>query len=70
MSLGYCLIFDSMRMNTPITKNDICRTKKQFQKPLAIDLDFKKQLPCKIPLYIRDKLKTLLDELIQDGIIR
>ena len=51
-------------------KYDMGRTKQKFHIPLKRDFEFKKQRPSKIPLHLRDKFETLMDELIEAGIIR
>ena len=50
-------------------KYDINRTKQKFHIPLKKDCEFKKQRPSKVPLHLREKTETLMDELIQAGII-
>ena len=51
-------------------KYDIGRTKQKFHIPVKKNCEFKKQRPSKVPLHLRDKLETLMHELIQAGIIR
>ena len=51
-------------------KYDIGRTKQKFYIPLKKDCEFKKQCPSKIPLHLREKLESFMDEPIQAGIIR
>ena len=51
-------------------KCDIGHTKQKFHIPHKKDCEFKKQRPSKVPLHLRDKLETSMDELIQAGITR
>ena len=51
-------------------KYDIGRTKHKIHLPLKKDATFKNQLPSKIPIHLRDKLRKPMDDLIQAGIIR
>ena len=51
-------------------KYDVGRTKQKFHIPLKLDCEFKKQRPSKVPLHLREKLETIMDEIIQAGIIR
>ena len=50
-------------------KYDNGKTKHKFHIPLKKNATFKKQRPSKIPVYLRDELDKLMDEVIQAGIV-